>query len=342
MNLLRTISILLLSLTLTQLASAQRGQRNIPARVGRNSNEMKEVLGSLAEATMRATCHIRDGKNELVLGTVVSSDGWLVTKHSEIKDAKDLKCTFGDGLSFTPKVVSVDESYDLALLKIEVEGLVSVTSTEQAEGVEVGQIVVSFDEAGKALSMGLVTALPRKFSLRERPVEAGRGYLGVSCRPSGEGLGVRTVREQSGAQKAGLEVGDVIVKLGGKEVTSTAAMIEVLEEYGPDEIIKISVTRGEKALDLEATLSALPNAQTDRSDKWGGGPFSERRFNFPKVIPHDSVIRPEQCGGPLLNSDGEVIGVNIARAVRVATYAVSMKDVNDFVKKGQASLKTEE
>ena len=51
------------------------------------------------------------------------------------------------------------------------------------------------------------------------------------------------------------------------------------------------------------------------------------------------MIRPEQCGGPLLNSDGEVIGVNIARAVRVATYAVPMQEIKEFVKEGQSSLK---
>ena len=339
MNSLRQISVLLLFLTLTDFASAQRFRQNTPAKVGRNSNEMKEVLGSLSEVTMRATCQISDGKRNLVLGTVVSTDGWLVTKHSEIKGAKNLKCTFGDGLTFTPKVVSVDEGYDLALLKIEVEGLTSATSTEQADGIEVGQIVVSFDENGKVLSMGLITAMPREFSLRERPVDPGRGFLGVSCRPSEEGLVVRTVSERSGAQRAGLEAGDIITKLGDEEVVSTAAMIEILDEHEPEEIIQISVNRGGEILELEATLGALPNAQTDRSDKWGGGPFSDRRFNFPKVIPHDSVIRPEQCGGPLLNSDGEVIGVNIARAVRVATYAVPMQEIKEFVKEGQSSLK---
>ena len=340
MNSLRQISVLLLFLTLTHFANAQRNRQNTPAKVGRNSNEMKEVLGSLSEATMRATCQISDGKRNLVLGTVISTDGWLVTKHSEIKGAKNLKCTFGDGLTFTPKVVSVDEGYDLALLKIEAKGLTSATSTEQADGIKVGQIVVSFDENGKALSMGLITATPRKFSLRERPVDPGRGFLGVSCRPSEEGLVVRTVNEQSGAQRAGLKAGDIITKLEDKKVVSTAAMIEILDEHKPEEIIQISLNRGGKILELEATLGALPNAQTDRSDKWGGGPFSDRRFNFPKVIPHDSVIRPEQCGGPLLNSDGEVIGVNIARAVRVATYAVPMQEIKEFVKQGQSSLKT--
>lgn len=336
---MRSCAVLLLFLTFSDLATAQRNQRNIPARVGRNSTEMKELLDDLSQKTLAATCQIMDGKNKLVLGTVFSSDGWVVTKNSEIKGATDLKCVFGDDTEYAAKVVTSDEKYDLALLKIEVKELVAVTAAEDLGEVEVGQIVVSCDEEGTVMSMGLITAKPRQFRQRERPVDPGRGFLGVSCQPSEKGLLVRSVTESSGAQRAGLKKGDIIVKLSGKKVNTTAMMIGILEEHQPEEIIKLSVSRDEKLLDLEATLGLSPRAQTDRSDKWGGGPFSERRFNFPKVIPHDSVIRPEQCGGPLLNSDGKAVGINIARAFRVASYAVPMRVVKDFVKKGQEAVK---
>jgi serine protease Do len=34
------------------------------------------------------------------------------------------------------------------------------------------------------------------------------------------------------------------------------------------------------------------------------------------------VLRPWLCGGPLVNLDGKAIGLNIARAGRVTTYAL--------------------
>lgn len=34
------------------------------------------------------------------------------------------------------------------------------------------------------------------------------------------------------------------------------------------------------------------------------------------------MLEPWQCGGPLVNLDGQAIGLNIARASRVATYAL--------------------
>ena len=54
----------------------------------------------------------------------------------------------------------------------------------------------------------------------------------------------------------------------------------------------------------------------------GGGPFSDRRWGFSKVIPHDLGIAPTECGGPLVDLDGHCVGVNIARALRVASYAL--------------------
>jgi S1-C subfamily serine protease len=54
---------------------------------------------------------------------------------------------------------------------------------------------------------------------------------------------------------------------------------------------------------------------------WGAVP-SRRLAGFSKVIQHDSPIYPEQCGGPLLNLNGEAIGVNIARFGRVESFAI--------------------
>jgi serine protease Do len=69
-----------------------------------------------------------------------------------------------------------------------------------------------------------------------------------------------------------------------------------------------------------------------------GGPLSRRRAGFPLVLQHDTVLNPKECGGPLLNIDGEVVGVNIARAGRVETYALPasvVKPLLDDLKSGK-------
>ena len=53
-----------------------------------------------------------------------------------------------------------------------------------------------------------------------------------------------------------------------------------------------------------------------------GGGISNRHNDFPAVLQHDSVLRPADCGGPLVDLSGKVVGVNIARGGRTETYCV--------------------
>ena len=342
MNLLKWTSALLLLLVLAESASAQRFRRDNSSRYGRNSAAMKATLDDLADATEKATCIVRDGKTDLVVGTVFSSDGWIVTKSSEIQNVKELNCAFADDREFAATLVATDTSYDMALLKIEAKDLVAIEVADKSSEVDAGQIVVSCDPDGKVMSMGLVTAKPRRFSLRQqRSSQSNRGFLGVVCRSTDEGLVVRTVSERSGADRAGLERRDVIQTIAGQKVSTTNELVEILKGYKANQTIQLSVNRGDDSINIEAILGKRPNAGNERTDKWGGGPFSDRRAGFPVVIPHDSVIKPQQCGGPLLNSDGEVIGLNIARAIRVATYAVPIQEVKKFVDQNQRLTPTQ-
>ena len=49
---------------------------------------------------------------------------------------------------------------------------------------------------------------------------------------------------------------------------------------------------------------------------------SGRADDFPAVIQHDTVLRPADCGGPVVDLSGKVVGVNIAHAGRTETYCI--------------------
>ncbi|MBX9624863.1 MAG: hypothetical protein K2X82_13745 [Gemmataceae bacterium] len=57
---------------------------------------------------------------------------------------------------------------------------------------------------------------------------------------------------------------------------------------------------------------------------WSGdtGPLSLRRDGFPAVFAHDAGVRPEDCGGPVVDLHGRVVGINIARADATRTLAI--------------------
>src|SRR5690606_2816082 len=53
-----------------------------------------------------------------------------------------------------------------------------------------------------------------------------------------------------------------------------------------------------------------------------GGNLSRRRDEFQAVYQHDTVLKPEDCGGPVVNLQGMAVGINIARAGRTETYVL--------------------
>ena len=61
--------------------------------------------------------------------------------------------------------------------------------------------------------------------------------------------------------------------------------------------------------------------RADRMNQMGSM-TSQRAEDFELVIQHDTVLQNWQCGGPLMNLDGKAVGLNIARAGRVASYAL--------------------
>ena len=69
-----------------------------------------------------------------------------------------------------------------------------------------------------------------------------------------------------------------------------------------------------------------------------GGRLSKRRSGFPQALQHDSILRPNQCGSPLVGLDGKVVGINIARSSRVSSLALPVSTVQAVVKQLKEDL----
>jgi 2-alkenal reductase len=72
-----------------------------------------------------------------------------------------------------------------------------------------------------------------------------------------------------------------------------------------DPVIAIGNPYGEYA---NTVTTGIVNAVERGLDSGGG-------YDLPNLIQHDADIYPGNSGGPLLNADGEVIGINVAKAV---------------------------
>jgi serine protease Do len=98
-----------------------------------------------------------------------------------------------------------------------------------------------------------------------------RGYLGVEIiniespedakafgLPDEKGALVDRVAEDTPAEKAGVEVYDVIRKVNGEVVEDSQDLVEKISYLPPDAKVKLEVWRDEKAMELEVQLDEFP------------------------------------------------------------------------------------
>jgi aminopeptidase YwaD len=85
-----------------------------------------------------------------------------------------------------------------------------------------------------------------------------RVYLGTvpSYAESNDGLALDAVRDDSPAKKAGLQAGDKIVRLAGREIKNVYDYTYALGEMQPDREYEVEVVRGGKRLKLKIAPQA--------------------------------------------------------------------------------------
>ncbi|MBR6628713.1 MAG: Do family serine endopeptidase [Bacteroidaceae bacterium] len=72
-----------------------------------------------------------------------------------------------------------------------------------------------------------------------------------------EGVYVAEVTDGSGAKAAGIESGDVIVKITGKKVHNMAELQENIAKHRPGDKVSVTIMRGKKEKDLNVTLKNM-------------------------------------------------------------------------------------
>jgi S1-C subfamily serine protease len=122
-----------------------------------------------------------------------------------------------------------------------------------------------FGSTANGLGFAISTAelLPEMKRLRDDASGAApqAGYLGVQLErrtDGGSGALVGQVVHGSGADKAGIQVGDVVVAVNGQPITGQAALIATIRDLAPGDKAAVSLTRDGKPLDVDVVLGARP------------------------------------------------------------------------------------
>ena len=101
-------------------------------------------------------------------GFIFSADGYLLTNYHVIESASSIKATLYNGKSYDATLIGYDESNDIAVLKIDAEGLTPVTLGD-SDNLNVGDDVIAIGnplgELTFSLTSGSVSALNREVTL---------------------------------------------------------------------------------------------------------------------------------------------------------------------------------
>ena len=157
------------------------------------------------------------------------------------------------------------------------------------------------------------------------------GYLGVGLEKGEGGAKVNSVQPKSPAEIAGIKLNDVIFEAAGRKTSDPDALIRTVASFKPGDKVLFKLKRGDDEMEITATLGTAPKELKGNPQETMGTKLSSRRGGFPTILQHDSGVRPEHCGGPLVDLDGKTIGINIARAGRTETYAIPSEDIQPLL-----------
>lgn len=270
-------------------------------------------------------------------GVIMSANGYIVTNNHVIANADELEVTLNDNRTFTASLVGTDPNTDIAVIKIDAEGLPYI-DFGSSDNVHVGEWVLAVGnpfDLTSTVTAGIVSAKGRNIGiLRERygiesfiqtdaavnPGNSGGALVDLKGRligintaiatPTGSyagysfavpsslvekvvddlieygvvqrallgieilnvndprleediedlnGVYIGRVSEGGAAEEAGLEKGDIVIKINDTDVKNVAELQDMVARHRPGDKIDVTFKRDGKTKTVSAKLKNLDN-----------------------------------------------------------------------------------
>ena len=279
-------------------------------------------------------------------GFIISADGYILTNFHVIENSNSITVSLYDGDNYDAMLIGYDESNDIAVLKIEAEGLAPVVLGD-SDNLNVGDSVVAIGnplgELTFSLTSGAISAKGREVtfsggitmnllqtdcainsgnsggalfnmygevigvtnakyssssageasidnigfaipinsirSIVESIIEKGyvsKPYLGVSVADVNEsyqiyglpaGAAIQSVAEDSPAEKAGLQIGDIITKAGDQDITSSDDLVSLIRDSKVGDTLTLTVYRKGQTVTVTVTIGEQIQSATSGSEQ---------------------------------------------------------------------------
>jgi S1-C subfamily serine protease len=296
------------------------------------AEEFNQAISPALTTAAKSTVRLWSGSRKAAYGTVIGDGTKILSKWSEvIRDEDVIQADTGKGFHIA-KLIGVYPEEDLALLEIEGPPLTPVKWS--LESPKLGGFLAAPQPDGRLAAFGVVSVLER--NLRDTDL----AYLGVIGDPdyNGKGVKVLDVSENSGAETAGLRKGDVILKVGKREISGVLELKNALIGVAPGDTVSLLVEVKGVEKKVDALLGNRPELQQFSGGRLAqmermGGQISRVRDSFTRVIQTDMRPRPNQVGGPVVDLKGRVVGITMARADRTRSFIMPTAAVLDLLEK---------
>lgn len=222
-------------------------KKEVPAKVvNYNANQDLAVIRVTQKVTMPAVAELGDS-SKLQVGDPVVAIGNPLGKEllgsvtSGIISAKNREINVGDTTqSFLQTDAAINPGNSGGALVNSLGQVVGINSAKiGGNGVEGIGFAIPINTVKSKLS-GLL-----KPSLK----------IGIACTDSDQGVYVAEVEKSSPAEKAGLQVNDIIQKFDGKKVTSVNDINSIKSKHKAGDTVSITVSRNSKTKILSLVLS---------------------------------------------------------------------------------------
>ena len=173
------------------------------------SPRLQKLLGS---------SYVSRSRRDMGSGVLVSEDGYILTNNHVISQVQNISVGLWDGRFATAQVVGSDPETDLAVLKIDLNGLPAAPLAEDIS-VRVGDIVLAIGNAfglSHTVTMGIISATGRNdlrsvlyedFIQTDAAINAGNsGGALINYRGEVIGINTRNLGQMQGAQNIGFAI----------------------------------------------------------------------------------------------------------------------------------------
>lgn len=275
----------------------------------------------------RSIVNVNISGKRVAYGTAVTNNQGkvvILTKWSEISNPRrSINISTLNGKSYSANVDGVYPEHDLALLSSDAP--LKPLDLKKISNPELGSFLAVARPDGKVDGIGVVSVMSR--SLREKD----KAYLGVMMdfsKAGKNGVPLMRVMPDSAAKKAGLRNGDIVMSVNKVPILGAIELRNLLQRLVPGSETTILYRRNgdEKVATVKlgsradnAGIKRVPRKRMERMQRMGTS-INRVRSNFPNVVQSDIPINPEDTGAPVLDLDGKLVGITIARSSRIKTF----------------------